>query len=50
MSKSFAVLIGDVSKGMATLRKTIPETMKGFGATWPKAQWQQARFLRWKRN
>jgi AhpD family alkylhydroperoxidase len=31
MSKSFAVITGDVSKGMATLRKSIPETMKGFG-------------------
>lgn len=31
MSKSFAVITGDVSKGMATLRKAIPETMKGFG-------------------
>ena len=31
MSKSFAVITGDVAKGMATLRKSIPETMKGFG-------------------
>jgi AhpD family alkylhydroperoxidase len=32
MSKSFATITGDVSKGMSTLRKSIPETMKGFGA------------------
>ena len=32
MSKSFAVITGDVSKGMSTLRKSIPETMKGFSA------------------
>lgn len=30
MSKSFAVITDDVSKAMATLRKSIPETMKGF--------------------
>ena len=32
MSKSFAVITGDVSKSMGTLRKSIPETMKGFSA------------------
>lgn len=32
MSKSFAVITGDVSKGMASLRKSIPEPMKGFSA------------------
>lgn len=32
MGKSFAVITGDVSKGMSTLRKSIPETMKGFSA------------------
>lgn len=31
MSKSFSVITGDVSKAMGTLRKSIPETMKGFG-------------------
>ncbi len=31
MSKSFAVITADVAKGMAALRKSIPETMKGFG-------------------
>lgn len=31
MSKSFSVITADASKGMATLRKSIPETMKGFG-------------------
>ena len=31
MSKSFSVITGDVAKRMATLRKSIPETMKGFG-------------------
>jgi AhpD family alkylhydroperoxidase len=32
MSKSFSVITSDVSKGMSVLRKSIPETMKGFGA------------------
>ena len=32
MSKSFAVITGDVSKSLAVLRKEIPETLKGFGA------------------
>ena len=31
MSKSFSVITEDVSKATSTLRKSIPETMKGFG-------------------
>ena len=31
MSKSFAVITGDVSKALGKLRSAIPETMKGFG-------------------
>ncbi len=31
MRKSFSVVTDDVSQAMATLRKSIPETMKGFG-------------------
>lgn len=32
MSKSFAVITSDVSKGLMKLRSAIPDTMKGFGA------------------
>lgn len=31
MSKSFSVITDDVSKALTILRKSIPETMKGFG-------------------
>lgn len=32
MSKSYVAITGDISKGMAVLRKDIAETMKGFSA------------------
>lgn len=32
MSKSFAVITGDINKALVSLRGAIPDTMKGFGA------------------
>jgi AhpD family alkylhydroperoxidase len=32
MSKSFITITSDVTKGLGTLRKEIPETMQGFNA------------------
>jgi len=32
MSKSFAVITSDVSQALGTLRKAIPDTLKGFSA------------------
>lgn len=32
MSKSFATITADISKGMGAMRKEVPETMSGFSA------------------